>query len=99
MMALVFTSALFGVGMYGLLTRRDLVGVLASVEVVIGAALMLLVSLGAMRAGTGDGTISAIALLALVLAASEAAVGLALLVMVARRTGTTRIDELREVKG
>ncbi len=39
------------------------------------------------------------ALLFLVLAAAEAAVGLALLVAVARRMGTTRIDEMTEVKG
>jgi len=96
---LVVTMSLFGIGLYGVLSRRDLVGLLASVEVMIGAILLLLVALGAARGVGADGSSEATALLVLVLAAAEAAVGLALVVAVARAARTTRIDELTEVRG
>lgn len=90
-------AALFAAGLYGVLTRRDIVAVLASVEVMLGGAMVLLVGLaaGAPQAVRVEG----IALVVLVVAAAEAAVGLALLVAVARRTRRTRLDELTEVRG
>jgi len=96
---LVVACGLFCVGLYGVLTRRDIVAILACVEVMIGAALILMMGLASARAAESAAQVEGVALLALVLAASEAAVGLALLVAVARRIGTTRVDELTEVKG
>ena len=90
-------AALFAVGLYGVLTRRDIVAILASVEVMLGAALVLLVGLGASSQAAVK--VEGVALLVLVVAAAEAAVGLALLVNVARRKKTSRIDELTEVHG
>lgn len=90
-------AALFAIGLYGVLTRRDIVAVLASVEVMLGGALVLLVGLGA--GGSDAVRVEGIALVVLVVAAAEAAVGLALLVAVARRSRRTRIDELTEVRG
>jgi len=95
---LIVSMGVFGVGLYGVLTRRDLVAVLASVEVMIGGALLLFVTLGT----SGDvpsARVEATALLIMVLAAAEAAVGLAMVVAVARSARTTRIDELTEVRG
>lgn len=89
--------ALFAVGLYGVLTRRDLVGVLASIEVLIGGPLLLLVGLAGPLGG--GAAIEGIGLLIVVVAAAEAAVGLALVVNVARGIGATGIDELREVRG
>lgn len=97
MNALIVCAVLFGVGVYGVLVRRDLVAILASVEVMMGAPLLLLVSTGA--ATGGGASVEAIALLIIVFAAAEAAVGLALVVAVARSAKTTRIDELTEVRG
>lgn len=95
MNAVFVACALFAIGLYGVLVRRDLIAILASVEVMIGAPLLLLVALGA-RLG-GGAAVESIGLLLLVLAAAEAAVGLALLVQVARVVRTTRVDELMEV--
>lgn len=94
---LVVSAALFGIGLYGVLVRRDMVAVLASIEVMIGAPLLLLVGLGA--ASGGGARIEAVSLLIIVFAAAEAAVGLALVVAIARTARTTRIDELRQVRG
>jgi NADH-quinone oxidoreductase subunit K len=96
------SCALFGVGLYGVLVRRDIIALLASVEVMIGGALVLLVGLGvSLRTGGAAGVVSVqgIALLVVVVAAAEAAVGLALLVAISRRNKVSRIDELTEVKG
>jgi len=98
----VISLGIFGIGLYGVLTRRDLVGILASIEVMIGGALLLFVVAGAWSStpGAGDGgRVEASALMVLVLAAAEAAVGLALVVAAARAAHTTRIDELTEVRG
>lgn len=90
-------TGLFCLGLYGVLTRRDIVALLASIEVMLGGALVLLVGLGSSSAAPVE--IEGIALIILVVVAAEAAVGLALLVTAARRTRTTRIDEMTEVRG
>lgn len=101
MSILVLTLGLFCVGLYGVLTRRDLVAILASVEVMLGSATLLLIGLAA----TGDpigpdaGAIEATAVLLVVLAAAEAAVGIALAVSVRRRLGLARADELTGLRG
>jgi NADH-quinone oxidoreductase subunit K len=89
---------LFGIGLCGVLVRRDVVAVLASVEVMLGGALLLLVGLGASLRTAQPANIHGIALMVLVVVAAEAAIGLALLVSVAREMRTTRIDELTEVR-
>lgn len=108
-MTLIITCcALFGIGLFGVLTRRDTIAILASVEVMLGGPLLLLVGLGAAArpaastaaSATAQATyVEGIALLVLVVAAAEAAVGLALLVAVARSTRSTALEELTEVKG
>lgn len=106
-MSLIFLScALFGLGLYGILVRRDIVAVLASIEVMLGGALVLLVGFGSAArfirpalATTAASPVEGVALMVVVIAAAEAAVGLALLVAIARRRGVARMDELTEVKG
>jgi NADH:ubiquinone oxidoreductase subunit K len=104
MMLIALSCLIFGVGLFGVLARKDTVAILASVEVMLGGPLLLLVGLGA-SARTGSTAsaaalrIEGIALLVIVLVAAEAAVGFALLVAVARRTRTTALDELTEVNG
>ncbi|MDA3937276.1 MAG: NADH-quinone oxidoreductase subunit NuoK [Actinomycetota bacterium] len=104
MIGVLVSVAVFCIGVYGVLTRRDIVGVLASIEVMLAGSMLALV---AMASGADSVTgvrplgqsIEAVVLLLMVIDAAEAAVGLALLVSVARRRGVTRIDELQEVKG
>ena len=103
MTLIVFTVGIFAIGLYGVLSRRDLVAVLASIEIMLGGATMLLVGL-AMTAevspvATDPSRIEAIGVLILVLAAAEASVALALVVAVARHMRTTRVDEVAEVRG
>lgn len=97
---ILVACSLFGIGLLGVLTRRDIIALLASVEVMLGGALVLLVGLGAsVEHSAAPVSVEGVALIAIVVAAAEAAVGLALLVAIARRRGTTRVDDLNEVKG
>lgn len=93
----VVSAALFGLGLYGTLTRRDLVAILACVEVMLGAASVQLVAFSASAGGVQAG--QALALALLVLAAAEASVGLALVLATVKRTRKSRADELTEVSG
>ncbi len=94
------TAALFCIGLYGVLTRRELIAVLASLELMMGAANIQLV---AYAASSGEGALHAagqgLGLVVLALAAAEAAVGLAILVTMSRRWKLARVEELTEVQG
>lgn len=92
MTSLVITCILLSLGVYGVLTRRDFVGVLACLEIVVGAVLLLAVTVRAGAAAEAD------AVLLLVLAASEAAVGLSLLVSAVRANKVTMVDDYTEVR-
>jgi len=94
--SLVLSCVLIGLGLYGVLTRRDLVVVLASIEVMLGGAQLLL---AAYAAGTSAPAVAqGVTIVVLATAAAEAAVGLALLVALVRR-GRTRTDQIKEVRG
>jgi NADH:ubiquinone oxidoreductase subunit K len=94
--SLFLSCALIGLGLYGVLTRRDLVAVLASIEVMLGGAQLLL---AAYAAGTSaPATAQGVTIIVLATGAAEAAVGLALLVALVRR-GRTRTGQIGEVRG
>lgn len=101
MSVLALSCLIFGLGLYGVLVRRDIIALLASVEVMLGGALVLLVALGASVTSEGatPASVEGVALVTVVVIAAEAAVGLALLVAVARRRRATRTEDLTEVKG
>lgn len=99
MSIVVVCAALFSLGVYGVMARRDVIGILASIEVMLGAATLQLVAF-AMSSGVADGArTEAVGLVILALTATEAAIGLGLLVSVARRSGRGRVDEMAEVEG
>jgi len=77
--------ALFLLGLVGLLTRRNLVFVLMSVEIMLNAAGLLFITAG-MRWGDPDGQIMLI--LVLNLAGAELALGLVLLLRLRGRLTT-----------
>jgi len=81
--------ALFLLGLLGLLTRRGLVFVLMSVEIMLNATGLLFVAAG-MRWGSADGQVMFI--LVLNLAGAELAVGLILLLRLRGRLTTLDAD-------
>ena len=94
-MCLTLAAALFSVGVYGLLTRRQAVAVLLSVELMANAANLCFVAFSRFR---GDVTGQALAIFALALTVAEVAVGLALVILLYRSHGDTRVDLASEMK-
>ena len=92
----MLASMLFALGLMGLLVRRNVLFVLMSLEVMLNAAALAFVSAGA-RWVQPDGQIMFV--LIVTLAASEAAVGLALVLQVYRRYVSLDLDGLSGMKG
>lgn len=96
MHSLIFASALFVIGLFGAMIRRNFFFLLLSLMVMINGAVIALVAAGAYWQQP-DGQI--ISILALSSALAQACVGLALLVKMHHRRKTVNIDSLSEMKG
>lgn len=95
---LLLAAGLFCIGLFGVLTRRNAVGVLLGVELMLNAVNINLVAFWRyvepqLVAG------QVFALFVVVVAAAEAAVGLALIISLYRSRQTINIDEADTLKG
>jgi NADH-quinone oxidoreductase subunit K len=90
------SAALFTIGTIGVLARRNVLIVLMSLELVLNASNVALVAFG-----RAHGTVEAagLVLFVIVIAAIEAAVGLAIVVALFRGRGTTKLDEMNLLRG
>jgi len=93
---ILLASALFAVGVYGLLTRRQAIGILLSIELMANAANLSFVAFARFHAGAAG---QMFALFGLAITVAEVAVGLALVILLYRTYGHTQIDAAREMKG
>lgn len=93
---LVIASALFAIGLVGVLVRRNLLFQLLSIEIMLNAAAMAFVIAGA-KWGQADGQVMFIFIL--VMAAAEVAVGLALLLRISRQCRDLDGDALSGMRG
>ena len=94
---LVISAVLFGIGMYGVLTRRHLVHVLLSIELILNAVLINLVAFSSFT--TPDKIIGQMfAVFVIVVAACEVGVGLAIILSVYRKKKTVDIDNINILK-
>lgn len=93
---LLTSCVLFALGIYGILTRRNAIGILLSIELILNAASLNFVLFGTWM-GQVDGQVFAVFVMAL--AACEAAVGLAIVISVYRTAKTVLADELNLLKG
>ena len=93
---LFISCALFALGIYGILTRRNAIGILLSIELLLNAACLNFILFGRW-AGLVDG--QAFAIFVIALAACEAAVGLAVIISLFRTARTVLADEVNLLKG
>jgi len=93
---LAVAGILFALGLAGVMMRRDILFLLMSLEVMMNATALAFVVAGS-RWQQPDGQIMFI--LVLSLAASEASVGLAILIQLYRRFRTLDVDSASEMKG
>jgi len=94
---LVLSAALFSLGILGLLTRRNAVNVLMSIELILNAANVNFVAFSRFSAGNMAGQIFAV--FVIVIAAAEVAVGLAIVLTLYRLRRTPNLDEADILKG
>ena len=95
---LVLSALLFAVGVFGVLSRRNVVGVLMSMELMLNAANINFVAFWRYSGGSSAQGI-VFAILAITVAAAGAAVGLALVLMIARNFGIVDVDRINLMKG
>lgn len=93
---LILAAILFVLGLVGVLTRRNIVFVLMSLEIMLNACGLAFVVASA-RWQHADGQV--MFLMILTLAAAEVAVGLGLIIQMYRRFHTVDISVLNEMKG
>jgi len=90
---LVFTAVLFGVGVYGVLARRNAVLVLMSIELMLNAVNVNLVAFSQyLRDALQSGQI--FTLFVITVAAAEVGIGLAIVILIFRNRETINIDEV-----
>lgn len=87
---------LFALGLIGLLTRRNLIFTLMSVEIMLNASGLAFVA-GSYQWGQADGQVMFLFILAM--AAAEVSVGLALFLQFHRRAPTLDSDAASEMRG
>lgn len=94
----ILAAALFSMGLYGVITRRNAVLILASVELMLAAVNINLVAFDAyLRDQLRSGQM--LALFVIALAAAEVAIGIAIVLMIYRNRQSADVDELRSMKG
>ncbi len=93
---LAVSGVLFLLGVIGVLTRRNLLIVFMSVELMLNAVNLAFVGFSRFN-GLVDGHV--IAVLVMAVAAAEAGVGLALVILLYRNRLAVQMDELDRLKG
>ena len=93
---LLLAAALFCMGVFGVIARRNAVMVLMSIELVLNSVNLNLIAF-AMMNGNLDGHLFALFVVAI--AAAEVGVGLAMVLMIYRNRRSIALDELSEMHG
>jgi NADH-quinone oxidoreductase subunit K len=98
---LYLAAALFALGVLGFLVRRNVIVVLMSIELMLNAANLTFLAGARMHSTPGAPDVSGpvFAVFAIVVAAVEAAVGLALIIALYRLKRSVASDSLAELKG
>ena len=93
---LLLSAALFSIGIFGVIARRNAVMVLMSIELILNAVNLNLVAFALMN-NNQEGQVFALYVIAI--AAAEVGVGLAMVLMIYRNRKSIALDELSEMKG
>ncbi|MEX1254833.1 MAG: NADH-quinone oxidoreductase subunit NuoK [Dehalococcoidia bacterium] len=94
---LVLSAILFSLGVYGVLTRRNAVLILMSVELMLNAASINMVAFAAYTAPQAfTGIIFAVFIITV--AAAEVGLALAIILRIFRNRQTANVDELDQLK-
>jgi NADH-quinone oxidoreductase subunit K len=92
---LLLSAVLFAIGVMGVLTRKNLIVILMSVEIMLNAVNLTFVAVARFAM---DITGQVIVVFVMCVAAAEVAVGLAVLISIFRHRGTMHIDTAKLLK-
>ncbi len=92
---LAVSAILFSIGLVGMLTRRNVLMILLSLELILNAANLSFVSFSSYL---GDISGQVVVFFTMIVAAAEVTVGLAVVVLLYRKKETTNIEELKTLK-
>jgi len=93
---LVLSFLLFAIGLVGIATRRNMITVLMSIELILNSVNLNLIAFSYQHS---DLTGQIFAIFTITVAAGEAAVGLGILIAFFRLRETTNLDAATELKG
>lgn len=94
---LILAAILFAIGTYGALTRRNAIGILLCIEIMLNAVNINLV--GFSRYITPNELTGQIfTIFSITIAAAEAAVGLAIIISIYRHVKTVNVDKINLMK-
>ena len=93
---LFVAAILFSFGVFGVMTRRNGIAILMSVELILNAANINFIAFSRFGGMNLDGHV--FALLVIVLAAAEAAVALAIIINIYNNMNTINVDEASAMK-
>ena len=94
---LIVAAALFCIGLYGVLSRRNAIGILMGIELMLNAVNINLVAFW--RYTTPQAVVGTVfAIFVLTVAAAEAAVGLALIIAIYRSRDTVIVEDIDLMK-
>jgi NAD(P)H-quinone oxidoreductase subunit 4L len=96
---LLLAAALFCIGVYGVLARRNGVLVLMSIELILNSVNINLVAFGSFQEGAAAVTGQVFALFVVAIAAAEVGVGLAIILLIYRNRTSVDIDHVDMMKG
>ena len=92
------SAVLLGIGLFGILTRRNFILLLIAIEVAMNSAILNFVVFGAYWGGSDGLEGPAIAVVLVGLAATEVAVGLAIVLALNRLRGSINVAEATALK-
>ncbi len=100
---LLFTGVLFALGLYGLLSRKNLLVMLMSLELMLNAVNIGLVTFSRYWAGHGAEAVTShsgqfFTLMVMAVAAAEVGIGLAIIVAIYRRRQTSLADAASDLR-
>ncbi len=93
---LYLSAAVFTIGVFGFLTRRNIIFMFLSIELMLNGVNISLVSFSHYLQ---DPRGQILAFFVITVAAAEAAIGLAIIISVFRNKETVYVDEMTETKG
>jgi NADH:ubiquinone oxidoreductase subunit K len=93
---LLLAAILFSIGVYGVIARKNTVMVLMSIELILNAVNINLLTFGAAH---GDAAGAVFALFVIAVAAAEVGVGLAMVLIIYRNRHSVDLDDVDSMRG